>query len=94
MCNNEKDYKIIVALFIAVVVIAGASFLLNNASGLETTNDFYDYEGRFITVEHQSGYSILIDVLTRVSYLKHGSGITVLLDMEGKPLLYDGVLPR
>ena len=52
MCNNEKDYKIIVALFIAVVIIAGASFLLNNASGLEMTNDFSDYEGRFITVEY------------------------------------------
>lgn len=49
--------------------------------------------GRFFIVERGYGtynWQILCDKSTRVLYLQYSSGITVMLDENGKPLLYEG----
>ena len=53
-------------------------------------------EQRFIKVMEESGFissnEVLVDTQTGVQYLYHASGnsggLTVLVDSEGKPLLY------
>ena len=46
---------------------------------------------RFETVESDPpDYLIIVDKETGVLYLKRGYGLTVLLDKNGKPLLYEG----
>lgn len=49
--------------------------------------------GRFVTVETESNYSIIVDTKTNVMYLKYNpgpydSGITVLLNADGTPMLW------
>ena len=50
------------------------------------------YSGRFVETHISDGYNVLIDMETRVQYLKFNRGYTgymsVLLDASGKPLLY------
>lgn len=54
-------------------------------------------ESRFITVEeYNNKYYILVDKETKVCYLKYmyvnQYGLTVLVDENGKPILYEGEL--
>ncbi|WP_461226237.1 DUF6440 family protein [Lacticaseibacillus suihuaensis] len=58
-------------------------------------------EKRFVVVEKPAMVGahmtdVLVDCQTRVQYLSvsigSGGGLTVLVDAEGKPLLYDGDL--
>ena len=67
-------------------------------TGCAATPSYFEYEGRFIVVEHMGFYKIIADSQTRVCYLAYGdyahSGLTVMVDMDGNPILYDGVLPR
>lgn len=49
---------------------------------------------RFILVQDEGGLEIYCDKKTKVMYLVKsvykGGGITLLVDAEGKPLLYEG----
>lgn len=49
---------------------------------------------RFILVQDESGLKIYCDKKTKVMYLVKsvykGGGITLLVDADGKPLLYEG----
>lgn len=51
---------------------------------------------RFISVYKSDNERILVDKETRVQYLYrgagYGGGMTVLVDSDGKPLLYEGEL--
>lgn len=50
-----------------------------------------DLYNRFETIEEDSpDYRIIVDKETGVLYLNRFYGITVLLDKDGKPLLYEG----
>ena len=55
-------------------------------------------EDRFVTVGYESGEcEVIVDAETRVMYLfvkdRYGGGLTVMVDADGNPLLYEGDLP-
>lgn len=83
-----------VSLIIVIIVIISSLFILSGctSSVSETENRF-----KILTEEtpnHNDYYAILYDTKTKVMYLQFDGykcgGITVLLDTEGKPLLYEG----
>lgn len=85
--------KIIISLLIIIVVIL-VGWLLKDV----TISNNYAENGRFIQIYNQSsmsdGFRIYYDKKTKVMYLisdiYKGGGITVLVDKDGKPLLYRG----
>lgn len=86
-------------LVILIIVIISSLFILTGcASTYYEENEPYksNTSDRFIKIkqwidERGSINEILYDKETKVQYLKiYGNGITVLLDTEGKPLLYEG----
>ena len=85
--------KIIISLSIIIgIVLTG--WLLKDV----TISNNYAENGRFIQIYNQSsmndGFRIYYDKETKVMYLisdiYKGGGITVLVDRDGKPLLYEG----
>lgn len=85
--------KIIISLLIIIgIVLTG--WLLKDV----TISNNYAENGRFIKIYNQSsmndGFRIYYDKKTKVMYLisdiYKGGGITVLVDKDGKPLLYEG----
>ena len=84
--------KIIISLLIIIVVIL-VGWLLKDV----TISNNYAENGRFIQIYNQhskDGFRIYYDKETKVMYLisdiYKGGGITVLVDKDGKPLLYRG----
>lgn len=81
--------KIIISLLIIIVVIL-VGWLLKDV----TISNNYAENGRFIQIYNQSSMRIYYDKETKVMYLisdiYKGGGITVLVDKDGKPLLYRG----
>lgn len=71
-----------------IVCAAIVGMLLCGCSGSNSAMN-----GRFVTVEEDIYYSILVDTKTNVMYLKFDSGfykygITVLLNADGTPMLW------
>lgn len=84
--------KIILSLLIIIVVIL-VGWLLKDV----TIQNNYAENERFIQIYNQyskDGFRIYYDKETKVMYListiYKGGGITVLVDKDGKPLLYRG----
>ena len=85
--------KIIISLLIIIGIIL-TGWLLKDV----TISNNYAENGRFIQIYNQSsmndGFRIYYDKETKVMYLisdiYKGGGITVLVDKDGKPLLYRG----
>lgn len=84
--------KIIISLLIIIVVIL-VGWLLKDV----TISNNYAENERFIQIYNQfskDGFRIYYDKETKVMYLisatYKGGGITVLVDKDGKPLLYRG----
>ena len=84
--------KIIISLLIIIVVIL-VGWLLKD---ITISNNYAENE-RFIQIYNQyskDGFRIYYDKETKVMYLisdiYKGGGITVLVDKDGKPLLYRG----
>lgn len=84
--------KIIISLLIIIVVIL-VGWLLKDV----TISNNYAENERFIQIYNQyskDGFRIYYDKETKVMYListiHKGGGITVLVDKDGKPLLYRG----
>lgn len=75
-------------LVVCAVIIG---MLLCGCSNSDTDRDTND---RFITVEEDGYYSILVDTDTDVMYLQYiggpYKGITVLLNADGAPMLWNG----
>lgn len=53
-----------------------------------------EHEGRLVIIHRSVGYCIMVDTQTRVCYFQYDNGLSVMLDTDGSPILYDGVLPR
>ena len=53
-----------------------------------------EYEGRLITIYRDMYYNIMVDTQTRVCYFQYSHGLSVMLNTDGSPVLYDGVLSR
>lgn len=84
--------KIIISLAITIGVVS-IGWLLKDV----TIQNVNATDNRFIQIYNQSsndGFRIYYDKKTKVMYLVSdiykGGGITVLVDRDGKPLLYEG----
>lgn len=86
-------------ILILVILLCLTSCDIEIPHKVEEVTKEYDY-GRFIQVYHaicgNEDLIIYVDKETKVQYLAidmyYGSGITILLDENGKPLLYQGEL--
>lgn len=76
---------VIIGLIITMILsLCGCTVLNNPKSNIK--------EGRFETIYHSvniKNVSILVDKETKIQYICTNSGMTVLLDEDGKPLLYE-----
>lgn len=81
--------KIIISLLIVLGVIF-FGWLLKDI----TIQDINATDNRFILVHNEDDFKIYYDKKTKVMYLVKsvykGGGITLLVDADGKPLLYEG----
>lgn len=81
--------KIIISLLIIIGIIL-TSWLLKDV----TIQDVNATDTRFILVHNEGDLEIYCDKKTKVMYLVKsvykGVGITLLVDADGKPLLYEG----
>lgn len=80
-----KRILCLLIVIMLMLVCVGCS----NADNKEIT------DGRFKEIEdgycdNGSSCSILVDTETNVMYLSYWKGITVMLDTDGKPLLWEG----
>ena len=82
--------KIIISLLIIIgIVLTG--WLLKD---ITISNNYAENE-RFVIIQQESYGKVMYDKETKVEYFmfggyKIGGGITVLVDKNGKPLLYEG----
>lgn len=81
--------KIIISLLIVLGVIF-FGWLLKDI----TIQDINAADNRFALAHNEDGFKIYYDKKTKVMYLVKsvykGGGITLLVDADGKPLLYEG----
>ena len=81
--------KIIISLLIVLGVIF-FGWLLKDI----TIQDINATDNRFILAHNENEFKIYYDKKTKVMYLVKsvykGGGITLLVDADGKPLLYEG----
>lgn len=78
-----------------LIVITLASLMILSLSGCfnKTTSEAdMSKRSRMVTVEHAATYRIVYDRETRVMYVvaTQSDVFTVLVDADGKPLLYEG----
>lgn len=77
--------KILAAILTATLLIAGCSDMANVSAGQDNT---------MVLVESELNYSIYADKDTGVMYLKSwnakGGGITVMLNADGTPKIWQG----
>ena len=80
--------KIRIAAFILILVILLT--ILSGCTEADTPNPFYD---RFATCKLNNNMTILVDTITGVCYIYrkvgYGAGMTMLMDTDGTPLLYE-----
>lgn len=73
-----------------ILIIAISLFVLTGC----TSESVAETEERFIKVYKESNSNIYYDKETLVQYILfcngYGAGLTVLVDADGKPLLYEG----
>lgn len=80
--------KIIISLLIIIGIIL-TGWLLKDA----TISNNYAENERFVTIQQERNGKVMYDKETKVEYFmfndyKCGGGITVLVDKDGKPLIY------
>lgn len=89
---------ILCILFIFIIPVC---ILFTGCGGTQKANDYSKSQNdRFLLIkEYKDGvdtYIILVDKETRVLYLRYSesyrAGLTVMLDANGNPLLYEGQL--
>lgn len=80
-----KKLKLILVMVLVLIIPFGLVGCKNNVKRIK--------ESRFIIVEeYNNRYYIWVDKETKVCYLQsyYHSGLTVLVDENGKPILYEG----
>ena len=80
--------KIIISLLIIIGIIL-TGWLLKDV----TISNNYAENERFVIIQQERNRKVMYDKKTKVEYFmfndyKYGGGITVLVDKDGKPLLY------
>lgn len=97
MERKTSRLRAVLTFVIMFVVVAIGGLLFTGCTYRDNT--FQD-SGRFKLLDeinkNSDGYFILVDKETRVMYLfakyGYGAGLTVMVDEEGKPMLYEGEL--
>ena len=97
MERKTSRLRAILTFVIMFVVVAIGGLLFTGCAYMDNT--FQD-SGKFKLVggtnTMNDGYFILVDKETRVMYLfvkyGYGAGLEVMVDEEGKPMLYEGEL--
>ena len=79
-------------LIILILVIASMLFILTGCTSSETE---VKETKRFVRVNYIDDVILYYDNITKVQYISYnnvhgGTALTVLVDAEGKPLLYEG----
>lgn len=78
--------KIIISFLIIIsIVIVGCICTDISVVGVEATNG-----NRFVKIQDWGSNFTFYDNTTKVQYYYGNGGITVLVDADGKPLLYEG----
>ena len=79
---------------IAIFAVITASFLLTACEQHDTEKAQQGAEQRLIVVDDSMSYRIYVDKETTVMYLRtktgYGEGLCVMVDPDGKPLLWEG----
>lgn len=84
------DSKILTTILIFLVVILFiATLIFGEDVKLETKTEEYP-EDRFVKILDYGDNFVMYDKETKVQYFTSTTGITVLLNQDGKPLLYKG----
>lgn len=84
---NSKILTIILVFLVIILFIVALIF--GEDIELETKTEEYP-EDRFVKILDYGNNFVIYDKETKVQYFASTSGITVLLNQEGKPLLYEG----
>lgn len=84
---DSKTLTIILVFLVAVLFIV--SIIFGEDVNLETKTEEYP-EDRFVKILDYGDNFVMYDKETKVQYFASTTGITVLLNQDGKPLLYEG----
>ena len=87
--------RAVIAIILTIVLLGSVVLCIYNRTEVKQELP-KEYEGRFMRVELGWDYQVYVDTQTRVLYWSKATdgGITALLDSDGSPILYEGVLPR
>lgn len=84
------DSKILTTILVFLVVILFiVALIFGEDVKLETKTEEYP-EDRFVKILDYGDNFVMYDKETKVQYFASTTGITVLLNQDGKPLLYEG----
>lgn len=84
------DSKILTTILVFLVVILFiVTLIFGEDVKLETKTEEYP-EDRFVKILDYGDNFVMYDKETKVQYFASSTGITVLLNQDGKPLLYEG----
>lgn len=84
---DSKILTIILVFLVAILFIV--SIIFGEDVKLETKTEKYP-EDRFVKILDYGDNFVMYDKETKVQYFASTTGITVLLNQDGKPLLYEG----
>lgn len=84
---DSKILTIILVFLVAVLFIV--SIIFGEDVNLETKTEEYP-EDRFVKILDYGDNFVMYDKETKVQYFTSTTGITVLFNQDGKPLLYEG----
>lgn len=92
MGEKSLIIKFVIVLLLIISIIA-IGILFKDV----TIKDTYSYSSRFVEVLDEENFEIIVDKNTKVMYLQSTRGIvragygglTVMVDAEGKPLLWE-----
>lgn len=84
---DSKILTIILVFLVAILFIV--SIIFGEDVKLETKTEEYP-EDRFVKILDYGDNFVMYDKETKVQYFASATGITVLLNQDGKPLLYEG----
>lgn len=97
---SEKIYKgtlillviLIIAMLVVSVALAVADECDKNATKTETVVEHSQQRFQRVIKDDKSSLTVYVDTETNVMYLRRigDGGICVMVDAEGKPLLWDG----
>ena len=92
-----KKLRLIFCLLLLSISLAGCGFsdrIEYAKEAWEEAEEEVIKNNKFYSIDAGNGDSIYIDKETRVQYLfireGYGGGLTVLVDADGKPILYEG----